>query len=108
MLDKVIVSGMAFTFFKVNNMEICTSLYDDDDEANIISKLKRNGMKITLLVDFITADKFDKNAKTSQATVISGINVDWMGLDSGTDSSKKYPEVGSSRVDYLEWIYGGI
>ena len=57
-----------------------------------MSKAEKNGVKITLPVDFVTADKFDENAKTGQATVASGIPVGWMGLDCGTESSKKYAE----------------
>ena len=41
----------------------------------------KNGVKITLPVDFVTADKFEENAKVGQATVASGIPAGWMGLD---------------------------
>jgi 3-phosphoglycerate kinase len=43
-----------------------------------MSKAEKNGVKITLPVDFVTADKFDENAKTGQATVASGIPAGWM------------------------------
>ena len=57
-----------------------------------MSKAEKNGVKITLPVDFVTADKFDENAKTGQATVASGISAGCLGLDCGTESSKKYAE----------------
>ncbi|ERE68473.1 phosphoglycerate kinase 1 [Cricetulus griseus] len=74
MLDKVnemiIGGGMAFTFLKVlNNMEIGTSLYDEEGAKmvkDLMAKAEKNGVKITLPVDFVTADKFDENAKTGQ------------------------------------------
>lgn len=43
-----------------------------------MAKAEKNGVKITLPVDFITADKFDENAKTGEATVASGIPAGWM------------------------------
>ena len=88
----IIGGGMAFTFFKVlNSLEIGTSLFDGEG-AKIIKDLMykaKNGVKITLQFDFVTADKFDENAKTGQATVASGIPAGWMGLDGGPESSKK-------------------
>uniref|UniRef100_A0A8C2LRT9 Phosphoglycerate kinase n=1 Tax=Cricetulus griseus TaxID=10029 RepID=A0A8C2LRT9_CRIGR len=105
MLDKVneiiIDGGMAFTFLKVlNNMEIGTSLYDKEG-ANIVkdlmAKAEKNGVKITL-----PADKFDENAKTGQATVASCIPAGWMGLDCGTESSKKYAKA-VTRAKQIVW-----
>nr|P29408.2 RecName: Full=Phosphoglycerate kinase 1 [Notamacropus eugenii] len=101
MLDKVnemiIGGGMGFTFLKVlNNMEIGTSLFDEEGAKivkDLMAKAEKNGVKITLPVDFVTADKFDENAKTGQATLASGIPAGWMGLDCGPKSSKKYVEV---------------
>ncbi|KAM9034379.1 LOW QUALITY PROTEIN: phosphoglycerate kinase 1-like [Sarcophilus harrisii] len=100
MLDKVndmiIGGGMGFTFFKVLNiMEIGTSLFDEEGAKivkDLMAKAEKNGVKITLPVDFVTADKFDENAKTGQATVASGIPAGWIGLDCGPESSKKYAE----------------
>uniref|UniRef100_A0A2K6B6H4 Phosphoglycerate kinase n=1 Tax=Macaca nemestrina TaxID=9545 RepID=A0A2K6B6H4_MACNE len=95
MLDKVnemiIGGGMAFAFLKVlNNMEIGTSLFDEEGAKivkDLMSQAEKNGVKITLPVDFVTADKFDENAKTGQATVASGIPAGWMGLDCGPESN---------------------
>lgn len=87
-------------------MECRTSLYDDDIIKELMPKIeKKNGLKITLPVGFLTADKLDKNAKSHQATVASGIAVDLDGL------GLRYwqqPEAGSSWADCLEWIYVGI
>lgn len=68
-------------------------------------------MKITLPVDFVTAEKFDEHANTGQATVASGIPAGWMGLDRGPESSKKYAEavawakqiVWNGPVGICEW-----
>ncbi|TKC43227.1 hypothetical protein EI555_011908 [Monodon monoceros] len=119
MLDKVsemiIGGGMAFTFLNVlNNMETGTSLFDEEGSKiikDLISEAEKNGVQITLPVDFVTADKFDENAKTGQATVPSGIPAGWMGLDCGPESSKKYAEavarakqtVWNGPVGVFEW-----
>lgn len=68
-------------------------------------------MKITLPVDFVTAEKFDENAKTGPATVASGTPPGGMGLDLGPERSKKYAEavvqpkqiVWSGPVGIFEW-----
>ncbi|XP_036031639.1 phosphoglycerate kinase 1-like [Onychomys torridus] len=110
MLDKVnemiIGGGMPFTFLKLlNNMEIGTSLYDEEGAKivkDLMSKAEKNGVKITLPVDFVTADKFDENAKIGQATVASGIPAGWMDLDCGPESSKTYTEAGA-RAKHIVW-----
>ncbi|KAF7479104.1 Hypothetical predicted protein [Marmota monax] len=67
MLEKVnemiIGSGMAFTFLKILNLEIDTSLFDEEGSKTVkdhMSKAEKNGVKITLPVDFVTTDKFDE------------------------------------------------
>ncbi|XP_023975552.1 LOW QUALITY PROTEIN: phosphoglycerate kinase 1-like [Physeter macrocephalus] len=110
MLDKVremiIGGGMAFTFLNVLiNMEIGTSLFDEEGSKiikDLISKAEKNDVKITLPVDFVTADKFDENAKTGQATMPSGIPAGWMGLDCGPESSKRYAEA-VARAEQIMW-----
>ncbi|XP_039939764.1 phosphoglycerate kinase 1 [Hirundo rustica] len=110
MLDKVnemiIGGGMAFTFLKVlNNMEIGNSLFDEEGSKivkDLMAKAEKNGVKITLPVDFVTADKFDENAQTGEATVASGIPAGWMGLDCGPESVKKFVEV-VGRAKQIVW-----
>ena len=67
-----------------------------------MSKAEKNGVKITLPVDFVTADKFDENAKTGQATVASGIPAGWMCLDCGPESSKECAEA-DARAKQVVW-----
>ncbi|XP_012874599.1 PREDICTED: phosphoglycerate kinase 2 [Dipodomys ordii] len=101
MLDKVnhmiIGGGMAYTFLKVqSNMEIGASLFDEEGAKivkDIMDKAEKNGVKMTLPVDFVTGDKFEEGAKVGQATVESGIPAGWMGLDCGPESMKKNAEV---------------
>lgn len=110
MLDKVnemiIGGGMAYTFLKVlNNMEIGASLFDEEGAKivkEIMAKAGKNGVNITFPVDFVTADKFEENAKVGQATVASGIPAGWMGLDCGPETSKKYADV-VERAKLIVW-----
>ncbi|KAJ8385398.1 hypothetical protein AAFF_G00189240 [Aldrovandia affinis] len=110
MLDQVnemiIGGGMAFTFLKVlNNMEIGSSLYDEEGAKiikDLMAKAEKNGVKINLPVDFITADKFDENAKTGTATVAQGIPAGWLGLDCGPESTKAFTEA-VGRAKQIVW-----
>ncbi|KAK7741747.1 phosphoglycerate kinase [Cytospora paraplurivora] len=98
LLDKVntlvIAGGMSFTFKKVlDNTAIGDSLFDEAGAKivpQLIEKAKKNNVKIVLPVDFITADKFDKDANTGTATDKEGIPDGWQGLDAGPESVKLY------------------
>lgn len=59
----------------------------------VIEKAKKNGVKLYFPVDYITADKFDKDAKTGSATDQEGIPDGWMGLDAGPKSQKIFDDV---------------
>jgi phosphoglycerate kinase len=94
MLDKVnsliICGGMAFTFKKtLDNVSIGNSLFDapgSEKVAGLVEKAKKNNVKLVFPVDYVTADKFDKDAKTGIATDAKGIPDNWMGLDAGPKS----------------------
>ncbi|ABN66675.1 3-phosphoglycerate kinase [Scheffersomyces stipitis CBS 6054] len=98
LLDKVdlliVGGGMAFTFKKVlDNMPIGDSLFDEAGSKNVealVAKAKKNGVEIVLPVDFVTADKFDKDAQVSTATQEQGIPDSWMGLDAGPKSRELF------------------
>ncbi|XP_040261233.1 phosphoglycerate kinase 1 [Bufo bufo] len=104
--EMIIGGGMAFTFLKVlNNMEIGTSLYDEEGAKivkDLMAKAEKNGVRITLPVDFTTADKFDENANTGQASVSTGIPAGWMGLDCGPESIKLFVEA-VGRAKLIVW-----
>jgi len=94
MLDKVnsliICGGMAFTFKKtLANVAIGNSLFDEAGSAKVaalVEKAKAKNVKLVFPVDYITADKFDKDATTGSATDGDGIPDGWMGLDAGPKS----------------------
>jgi phosphoglycerate kinase len=100
LLDKVntliVCGGMAFTFKKtIDNMAIGTSLFDEAGAQTVpklMEKAKANNVKVVLPVDYVTADKFDKDANTGSATDKEGIPEGWMGLDCGPESAKLFKE----------------
>ncbi len=92
----IICGGMAFTFKKtLENVKIGNSLFDEPGSkkcAELVEKAKKNNVKITLPCDYVTADKFDKDAKTGYATDADGIPDGWMGLDCGEESLKLFKQ----------------
>lgn len=90
----VICGGMAFTFKKtLENVKIGDSLFDEAGSktvSDLVEKAKKNNVEIVLPVDYITADKFAKDAKTGTATDEEGIPDGWMGLDCGSKSIELY------------------
>src|SRR3954453_12377811 len=83
----IVCGGMAFTFKKtLENVKIGNSLFDEAGSkivGEIVEKAKKYNVEIVLPVDYITADKFDKDAKTDYAEDKGGIPDGWMGLDCG-------------------------
>ncbi|KAI9784535.1 MAG: phosphoglycerate kinase [Peltula sp. TS41687] len=90
----IITGGMAFTFKKtLENVKIGKSLFDEEGSktvGDIMDKAKKNNVQVVLPVDYITADKFDKNAYTGYATDQDGIPDGWLGLDVGEKSVELY------------------
>lgn len=76
----VIVSGMACAVFKETTWRVARLCMMMILSKSSCPTLRKNGVKITLPVGFLTADKLDKNATACQATVASGITVDLDGL----------------------------
>lgn len=93
----IIGGGMAFTFKKeLDGMSIGDSLYDAEGAKiakELFAKAAAKGVKITLPVDFVLADKFDANANTQVVSDQQGIPAGWMGLDGGPKSIELYTEV---------------
>ncbi|EPE31531.1 Phosphoglycerate kinase [Glarea lozoyensis ATCC 20868] len=101
----IICGGMAFTFKKtLENVKIGNSLFDEAGSkivGDLVEKAKKNNVEIVLPVDYITADKFDKDAKTGTATDEEGIPDGWMGLDCGPKSIELYKKAISSAKTIL-------
>lgn len=66
-----------------------------------MKKAKANNVKVILPVDYVTADKFDKDAKVGYAEDKDGIKDGWMGLDCGSKSLKAFKEAISESKTIL-------
>ncbi|KAI9026290.1 3-phosphoglycerate kinase [Hyaloraphidium curvatum] len=101
LIDKVnvliIAGGMAFTFKKqLENVKIGNSLFDEAGAKivkEIVDKAKAKGVAIHLPVDYVTANKFAKDAEVGYATDAEGIPDGWMGLDVGPKSREDFAKV---------------
>jgi len=110
LLDKVdemiIGGGMVFTFKHfIDHMKIGNSLLDktaEDIVHKVVEKAKAKGVKLHFPVDYITADKFAKDAKTGTATDKEGIPDSWLGLDVGPQSEKEFAQV-VARAKTVVW-----
>ncbi|XP_022214944.2 phosphoglycerate kinase [Drosophila obscura] len=87
----IVAGGMSFTFLKtLNSMEIGKSLFDEKGAAmvpEIMAKAKEKKVNIILPVDFVCANKIDKNPERIESVdAKQGIPKDMMGLDVGKTS----------------------
>jgi phosphoglycerate kinase len=110
LLDKVnslvITGGMAFTFKKtLEGVKIGSSLFDEEGAkvvGQLMDKAKKNNVKVTLPVDYVTADKFGADANVGAATDSEGIPDGWLGLDVGPESVKLY-EAAIAEAKTILW-----
>lgn len=99
LLDKVdnliIGGGMMFTFIKAAGGKVGKSMVEEnliDTATKAIKDAKAKGVNLYIPTDAVIADKFenDANRKTVKANEIPD---DWMGLDIGEESRRKFAEV---------------
>lgn len=99
LLDKVdnliVGGGMAYTFVKAQGGQVGNSLVEDDclDIAReVMAKAKANNVNLYIPVDTVIADKFDNDAERKEVN-INEIPDGWMGLDTGSQTSKDCREI---------------
>ena len=99
LLDKVdnliVGGGMAYTFVKAQGGQVGNSLVEDDclDIAlDVIAKAKAKKVNLYIPIDTIIADKFDNDAQRKEVK-IEEIPDGWMGLDTGSQTSKDCREL---------------
>ncbi len=92
-VDTILIGGaMIFTFFKAQGLKVGKSLVEDDKldiAKTILEKAQSRNVKFLLPVDVVIADKFEQTANTKTVT-IDAIEDDWMGLDIGVETIKRY------------------
>ncbi len=93
--DIIIGGGMAYTFIKAQGGKIGNSLCEIDrleTVKNILSKAAAKNVVIHLPIDSIIADKFSKDAETSESDS-NNISEEWMGLDIGSKAAEHFGNV---------------
>jgi phosphoglycerate kinase len=93
--DIIIGGGMAYTFIKAMGGKIGNSLCEEErvqTAADLLKKAEAKDVNIHLPADSIIADKFDANAKTSDAPS-NHIPDGWMGLDIGPNACEQFMNV---------------
>jgi phosphoglycerate kinase len=93
--DKIIIGGgMVFTFLKAKDLNVGTSLVEDDfvDTAkDVLAKADKLGKTILLPSDIIVANEFSPDAET-KVVPAEEIPDGWMGLDNGPDATAEQKE----------------
>merc|ERR1719433_529321 len=97
---------MAYTFKKVlENVKIGKSLFDEEGSQlvrSIMEDAKRKNVKIHLPNDHLCADNFSNDANTKLVTDAQGVPDDYMALDVGPESRKRFNEV-MARANTILW-----
>ncbi len=91
----ILTGGMTYTFVKANGGKIGTSIVEDDklDLALEIQELaKKQGVNLVIGTDSVIADEFSENAKKDVAQS-NDIPDDWMGMDIGPTTIKRFADV---------------
>lgn len=84
--------GMCFTVIKSMGLDVGQSIIEDDQTpqiANTMKKARKKGVKVMVPIDFVVADRFDKNA-SHKIVPTEAIPSGWMGLDIGPATIEKY------------------
>ncbi len=93
--ELIIGGGMMFTFIKAQGGKIGKSMCEDDyleTARKIISSAREMGVRINLPSDAIIADAFSNDANRKEA-MADNIPDEWLGLDIGKESMKKFSAI---------------
>ncbi|OXR43603.1 Phosphoglycerate kinase [Nocardia cerradoensis] len=85
----VIGGGMCFTFLAAQGLSVGSSLLQEEMIDTCKELLERFADVIHLPVDIVAADKFAADAE-SKTVAANEIPEDWMGLDIGPESAKRF------------------
>jgi len=92
-VDKILIGGgMAYTFYKAQDLPIGDSLLEAEKvelAEQILEDAKESGVEILLPIDNVVADKFDENAQTKTVDE-HGIEAGWMALDIGPETVRLF------------------
>jgi 3-phosphoglycerate kinase len=87
--------GMCFTVISSMGLPIGDSVVEEDQIkqiSSVMKKARRKGVKVVVPMDFVVADRFDKDANFRTVPTES-IPDGWLGLDIGPATIQKYCEI---------------
>ncbi|MDD5448495.1 MAG: phosphoglycerate kinase [Actinomycetota bacterium] len=94
--DTILVGGgMCFTILKAMGKNVGNSVVEEAELTQVAATLKKSnkkGAKIVVPIDFVVADRFDKDANYKIVSADS-IPDGWMGLDIGPATAEKYCKI---------------
>ncbi|MBN2189153.1 MAG: phosphoglycerate kinase [Chitinispirillaceae bacterium] len=94
-VDKIIIGGgMAYTFLKAQGIAVGKSLVEDDQietAKKILDAAQAKKVALLLPVDHVAAREFAAEAETKN-TGSAAIEDDWLGMDIGPQTIKKFTE----------------
>jgi phosphoglycerate kinase len=89
MVDVLVIGGgMAFTFFRAQELEVGDSLVEQEKiqlAKEILDEIKSKNRRVILPIDCVIADKFDNNAQRKTVPVAK-FPSGWRGLDIGPET----------------------
>ncbi len=97
----IIGGGMAYTFLKALGKEIGDSIFEESQLAlarEIIDRFKKEGRKLVLPCDFVTANDFSEDADIQITSAEEGIEKGYQGLDIGPKSCELFAKELSSAA----------
>lgn len=86
----VIGGGMAFTFFRAQELEIGDSLVEQEKiqlAKQLLDEIKAQNRRVILPIDCVIANKFDNDAQR-KTVAVNKIPPGWRGLDIGPETIK--------------------
>ena len=90
----LIGGGMAYTFLQAEEYEVGKSLVEEDKiplAKTLLKQAKERNVKLILPVDHVVAAKLEAGT-LSKITSIQETPIDWMGLDIGPETIKRFKE----------------
>lgn len=101
--NMIIGGGMAFTFVKALGGNVGGSLIEEDKveiAKEIVREMMLKGVNLYLPVDAVIADAFSNEANIDRAEV-NNIPENWIGLDIGQRSQKRFGEIINNSATIL-------
>lgn len=91
----LIGGGMTYAFLKAQGKEIGESLLKEgslEGAQHVLPLVERGGVRMELPTDIVVASEFAESAER-RTVAADGIPADWMGMDIGPETAKRYAEI---------------